>query len=132
MNKKLYIECLDKTTHFFEYENNYILNDLINIHKYFQTYKDIEDVCSLIKSINENSIKIDKNNQNIIITIKYTNKAKLINIDLKLSKTKNDNDKIILDLFNQINKANEEINILKNQNENLMEENQLIKNNVKI
>ena len=46
---------------------------------------------------------------------------------MKLIKTNTDNDKIILDLFHQLNKFKEEVNIVKNKNENLMEENQLIK-----
>ena len=118
LNEKLYIQCLDEIFPYSTYENNYNLNNLMNVHKYFQTYKDIKDVCLLIKSINDNLITIEKNNQNIIIRIKFSFKEKLIDIDLELLKLKTDYDKIILDLFNKINEIKKEINIVKNANEN--------------
>ena len=128
-NKKLYIQCIEETFPNPKYENKYSLNSLINVHKYFQAYDDINEVSSFIESIDENSIKIDKNknNENIILSIKVTFKEKSIDIDFKLIKTQANYDKISLDLFNEINKTKDEIRKIKNVNDHLIKENQLIK-----
>ena len=131
-DKTLYVQCLDEASPYPIYEKNYNLNNLINLNKYFQSHKDIKEVCSLIKSINENSIKIDKNKENIVIKIKYTYMEKIVDIDFELSKTKKDYDKIILDLFQRINEIKEEIIIVKNTNENLKKYCEYLKTDNKI
>ena len=101
-NQKLYIQCLDKEFPNPTYENNYSLKKLNNIHRYFQTYENIQEVCSFIESVNKNSINLDKKNENIILKIKCFYKQKLNDIDFELLSVKTDYNKIINDLFSQI------------------------------
>ena len=64
------------------------------MNKYFQYYENANEICTLIKSIKENLIKIDTSDQNIIITIYFENQEKLTKIDFKLLKTKIDQIKL--------------------------------------
>ena len=97
-NTKLYIQYLNKTFPYIKYENEYTLNNLIDVHKYFVAFEDINEVCSFLKSTDENSIKISEKNENIIVTIKCIYKVKLIDINFGLLKTKTNYDKISLEM----------------------------------
>ena len=99
-NLKLYIQCIDKEFPYPTNENKYDLKQLVNAHRYFLLYEDMSDLCSFLKSIEENSIKLEERNESIILKIKCNYKEKLTDVDLELPFKKPDYDKIIKDLFN--------------------------------
>ena len=71
-SKKLYVQCLEEAFPYPSYENSYDPNSLIKINKYFQIFGNINEVCSIIKSINENTIKIDKKKNLLLLQLNVT------------------------------------------------------------
>ena len=119
INNKLFIQYTDVNLPYLVYENGFEKNDLINIHKDFEIFEDINEIFKFFVDIDKNSLKLKKNDKKAVLSIKCQYKEILINVQFTLNSVKKiDNSKIIYDLYKKLKELKNENQILKTFKEN--------------
>ena len=110
-----------ENTQYFSFEETYTLEKLKKINNIFLIFDSIESMRdSIEKILTNNKYLISQNNNNeMIITLKVSMFEKNINVDIPLKKTKLDQNDLISRLCQQIEKINNEIKEIKNENINM-------------
>ena len=110
-----------ENTQYFSFEESYTLEALKKINNIFLVFDSIESMRDSIEKIltNNKYLISQKNDNEMIITLKVSMFEKNIDVDIPLKKTKLDQNDLIARLCQQIEKMNKEIKEIKNENINM-------------